>query len=122
MSGASPKKQSGVSFALWETVPDLSLVAPGPPDRGHYGRRVRLDRSGNPERYGQRQGASDWSTLAERARHPPYRRGASGVRPNQMVLSARSGRRAESVLSDHLVATRLAKGARKLAPQRRSCG
>ena len=109
-----PGKNSWGSLSLSETDPSLSLAAPRPRDRGHYGRRIHLDPSllRSPKHYGKRQGPPDWPTMTGKARHPPYRRGAFGVRPHQMVLSARPGRCAGSVLPDHLVAARQGEGAR----------
>ena len=97
----------------------MSLASPGSRDQGHYGRRIRLDQSRLrfTKQYGKRQGARDWSTLTRRARHPLYRRGALSVGPHQMGLSARPGRLAGSVLSDHIVASCLGKGVRKLMPR-----
>ena len=119
MSDTSSEKQLEVS--LWETDLTLSPPSPGPRDRDHCGRRIRLDRSRLwfPKHYEKRQGASDWSTLTEKARHPPYKRDVFGVGPHALVLSVRPGQRSGSVLSDHLVANRLGRcvqiGAKSLA-------
>ena len=113
---SSGKTVGGLS--LWETDPSLSLASTGPRDRGHFGRRIRLDRSRLrfPKHYKKRQGAPDGSTLTGRARHPPYRRGAFVVRLHQCIIS--TARAAWGVRSsDHHVTTRLGKGARKLAPR-----
>ena len=112
-----PGKTVG-SLSLRETDPSLSLASTGPRDRGHFGRRIRLDRSRLrfPKHYKKRQGAPDGSTLTGRARHPPYRRGAFVVRLHQCIIS--TARAAWGVRSsDHHVTTRLGKGARKLAPR-----
>ena len=52
------------------------------------------------------QEAPDQSILTRWARHPSCRRGALWMGPPKVVLSARYGRCARSVLSDHLDASR----------------
>ena len=64
------RKTLGYLF-LWEIDPGLFLASPEPPDRGHYGRCVHLDRSRLqfPKHYGKKKGAPDWSTITGRASH-----------------------------------------------------
>ena len=83
-SDTFPDKTVG-GLSLSETDPNLSLASPRPRVRGHYRRRICLDRSRLrfPKLYGKRQEAPDWFTLAGKARHPSYRRGAFGVRPHK---------------------------------------
>ena len=51
-----PGKTVG-GLSLSETDPSLSFAPPRPRDRGHYGRRIRLDRSHlqSPKHYGKRE-------------------------------------------------------------------
>ena len=109
MSYTFPEEQLGVSLSLGETAPSLPLALPGPCHRGRGGRCIRLNRPclRSPRHFGEGQGAPDRSTLTGWARHPPRRREAFEVGPQKMVLSARPGRYAGSVASDHLVVARL---------------